>query len=353
MRLLPIMCLLGWVASPLLAAEPICEKGTFRFTPIGEQANVPERYRLSERTFAYRMDLKRDLPNTGVRIFRVQFPSPVKTAVPENNTVHAEYYLPAGQGPFPGVIVLDITAGNQSLSRHLSLFLAQRKIAALFVQMAYYGPRRPPGSKLRLLMPNLEHSLSAIRQTVLDLRVAAAWLEARPEIDGERLGIMGTSLGSFLAALTAEMEPRLDRVAVLLGGGGVVDAYYDHPRAAPYRRIYEALGGTKEKLAQLIAPADPLTCAANLKQHKLLILAGKRDDIVPPKMAEALWKAAGQQKIVWYDCTHYGAIVYLLSALDHIIRHFQAEGPQDRGLDGLGLTDKTPSPLVGEGWGGG
>lgn len=318
-------CLIGLAMLPLLAAEPAIEKGTFRFTPAGKQTDIPERYRLSERTFDYRISPKRNLPNSGVRVFRVQFPSPVKTATPENNTVHAEYYLPSGKGPFPGVIVLDITAGNQNLSRYLSIFLAQKKIAALFVQMAYYGPRRPPGSKLRLLMPNIDHSMSAIRQTVLDLRVAAAWLEARPEIDGKRLGIMGTSLGSFLAALTAEMEPKLNRVAVLLGGGGVVDAYYNHPQAAPYRRIYEALGGTKEKLAQLIAPADPLTCAANLKQHKLLILAGKRDNIVPPKMAEALWKASGQQKIVWYDSTHYGAIVYLAAALDQIVKHFQAE----------------------------
>lgn len=324
MRPLSILCVVC-LATQLLAAEPAIEKGHFRFTLAGEQTNVPERYRLDERVFDYQCSPKRDLPNSGVRVFRVQFPSPVKTATPENNTVHAEYYRPYGKGPFPGVIVLDITAGDQSLSRHLSLFLAQKKIAALFVQMAYYGPRRPPGSKLRLLMPNIEHSLAAVRQTVLDLRVATAWLEARPEIDKKRLGIMGTSLGSFMAALTAEMEPKLGRVAVLLGGGGFVDAYYDHPKAASYRKIYEALGGTKELLAKIIAPADPLTCAANLKEHKLLILAGKRDTIVPPKMAEALWKASGRQKIVWYDCDHYGAIVYLASALDHIVKHFQAE----------------------------
>ena len=324
MRPLSILCVVCF-AAPLLAAEPTIEKGTFRFTPADKQTNVPERYRLNERGFDYQCSLKRDLPNSGVRVFRVQFPSPVKTATPENNTVHAEFYRPYGEGPFPAVIVLDITAGDQSLSRHLSIFLAQKKIAALFVQMAYYGPRRPPGSKLRLLMPNIEHTLAAVRQTVLDLRVATAWLEARPEIDNKRLGIMGTSLGSFMAALTAEMEPKLGRVVVLLGGGGFVDAYYDHPKAASYRKIYEALGGTKEMLVKIIAPADPLTCAANLKEHKLLILAGKRDTIVPPKMAEALWKASGRQKIVWYDCDHYGAIVYLASALDHIVKHFRAE----------------------------
>ena len=325
MRLPVLSYLILLVATPLRAGESTAEKGSFRFTTAGEQANIPERYRLDERTVEYRMNLKHDLPNCGVRVFRVQFPSPVRSATPENNTVHAEYYLPRGKGPFPGVIVLDITAGNQSLSRNLATFLAQKGIASLFVQMAYYGPRRPPGSKLRLIMPDVNHSLEAIRQTGLDLRVATAWLESRPELDGKRLGIMGTSLGSFVAALTAEMEPKLGRVAVLLGGGGVIDAYYDHPRAAPYRKVYEALGGTKEQLAKLIAPADPLTCAANLKTHKLLILAGKRDEIVPPKMAEALWKASGEQKIVWFDCTHYGAIVYLPSALDHLVRHFGAE----------------------------
>ena len=155
--------------------------------------------------------------------------------------------------------------------------------------------------------------------------LTAAWLEARSELDPKRLGIMGTSLGSFMAALAAEMEPRLGRLAVLLGGGGLVDGYYGHPQAAPYRRVYEALGGSKEKLARLIAPADPLTCAANLRARKVLILAGKRDEIVPPRMAEALWRESGRQKIVWYDCTHYGAIVYLPAALDQIVAHFGAD----------------------------
>jgi dienelactone hydrolase len=323
MRLVSIPLIVCLAALPLRAADS--ETGVFRFAPLDDQAKVPERYRLEERTVEYRLSLKHELPSSGVRVFRLQYPSPVVSATPENNTVHAEYYVPKGKGRFPGVIVLDITAGDQSLSRNLSTFLAQKGIAALFVQMAYYGPRRPAGSRLRLLSPDLNHTLAAVRQTVLDLRLAAAWLASRPELDGKRLGIMGTSLGSFMAALTGEMEPRLGRVVVLLGGGGFVAAYYDHPKAARYRKVYEALGGTKEKLAKLLAPVDPLTCAANLKERRLLLVAGKRDDIVLPRMAEALWKASGEQKIVWYDCTHYGAIVYLAAALDHIIEHFGAE----------------------------
>jgi hypothetical protein len=55
------------------------------------------------------------------------------------------------------------------------------------------------------------------------------------------------------------------------------------------------------------------------------MIAGKRDEIVFPKMAEALWQASGKQKIVWYDCTHYGAALYFLSAMEHIVKHLGAD----------------------------
>lgn len=301
------------------------EKGTIDFQPVDDQAHVPECYRLSAHQFDYEMKPKTSLPSSGIDVFIVRFPSPIETPCVENNTVYAEYYRPRGNGPFPATIILDITAGDQRLSRTIATQLAQRGIAGLFVQMAYYGPRRPPGSDLRLLAPDYRHTLAAVRQTVLDMRRAAAWLAARPELDAKRLAILGTSLGSFVAALTSEMEPRLGRVVVLLGGGGLVDAYYDDPRVEPFRKLWEALGGTKARLTELIAPADPITCATNLRGRKLLMIAARRDEIVPPRAAEALWEAAGRQKIVWYDCGHYGAALYFLSALEHVIAHLIAK----------------------------
>src|SRR5439155_7168395 len=255
------------------AAEPDPpERGTVRFEPSGDQKNIPERYRLAAHSFDYEMTLKYRLPASGLTVYRVRFPSPVESPHKENNTVHAEFYRPYGKGPFPGLIILKITGGDQSLSRGMGTYFAQKGIAGLFVQMAYYGPRRPPGSRLRLLSTNLPQTMNALRQTVLDLRRATAWLEARPEVDRNRLGIVGTSLGSMVGALAAEMEPKLGRVAVLLGGGGLVDAYYDDPRGESYRKVWELLGGTKDKLKKLLAPVDPLTCAANLKDRKLLMI---------------------------------------------------------------------------------
>jgi dienelactone hydrolase len=298
------------------------ETGSVCFKPVDDQANIPERYRLAERTFDYQMKPLRDLPVSGVEIYQVTFPSPVTSPTPENNTVYAEYYRPKGPGPFPAVIVLDITGGDQSLSRFIARTLAQNKIAGLFVQMAYYGPRRPPGSKLRMLSTNVPQTMAAVRQTVLDCRCAGAWLASRPEVDAKRIGIMGTSLGSFVATLTGEMDPRFSRVAILLGGGALVDAFYDHPQAAPYRRVWEALGGTKAQVIEALAPVDPITRAANLKGRSVLMIAAQRDEIVPPSAAVKLWEAMGKPKIVWYDTTHYGAALYFFAALKPILQHF-------------------------------
>jgi dienelactone hydrolase len=310
--------------SPLTARSALVETGDFHFTPLDDQKTVPQRYRLLPRSFTYEMEKKTDLPSIETSVFRLRFPSPYNSPTPQNNTVHAEYYRPVGKGPFPAVILLDVTSGNQMLSRHMAAFLAQNHVAGLFVQMAYYGPRRPAGSRLRLLSPNLTRTTAAITQTVLDLRVAAAWLASRPEVDAHRLGILGTSLGSFLSALTGEMEPRLGRVGVLLGGGGFVDGYAGHPLGKPWFQLFEGLGGKRDDIKKVIAPIDPITCAGNLKERKLLILAASRDDIVPPSMARMLWEASGKQKIVWYDATHYGAALHLADGLQQILDHFKA-----------------------------
>src|SRR5262249_38904125 len=181
-------------ATPAVAA---IEKGTFRFADDADSRDVPARYRLKSRSFTYELERKTTIPCLHVSVYRLRFPSPVKSASAENNTVHAEYYRPKGKGPFPAVIVLGILDGNQIIPRQMAAYFASEGVAGLFVHMAYYGPRRPATGKVRLLSTNLPRTVAGVTQTVLDLRVASAWMASRAELDSKRLGIVGTSLGSF------------------------------------------------------------------------------------------------------------------------------------------------------------
>jgi dienelactone hydrolase len=317
------MCLLLAGTASLHASEPSKIKHeTIEFRSEDAVANVPERFRLAPHQFDVVIEPWLELEQSGVTVSKVRFPSPITSPHAINNTVHCEYYRPTrSNGKRPAVIVLDILDGRQIVSRGEAVWLAQHDIPALVVYMAYYGPRRTPGDKTRLLMPDIEHSTAAMRQTVLDCRRATAWLATQPGVDAERLGIVGTSLGSFLAGLTAASEPKLKSACLLLSGGGLVDAFYDHPKAEGFRIFHKFIGGTKAQLAKLIDPLDPLTYAPQLAHKKLLLIAASRDDVVPPTAAERLWNATGKPPIVWVDATHVGSAAYLFRAMNAVVRH--------------------------------
>ena len=317
---------LSSLAGPGFAQEPAT--GTVRFEPNdNEKTAVPERYRLEAQSFEYKLALRYELRHSGVHVYDLSFPSPVKTDIPENNTVYAEYFVPSSASAgekVPAVLVLDILDGAAVVARGEAVWLAQHGVACLFVHMAHYGPRRPAGSKVRMLSPNIEVTLAAIRQTVFDCRCATAWLASRPEIDANRLGLVGTSLGSIIGANVAGAEPRLKNVCLLLPAGGLVDALYDHPKAKPYLPLLELAGG-KKAMKKIIAPADPITYAPQLKERNLLIVAASRDDVLPPSAATALWEACGKQKIVWFDSTHVGAAAFALPALQAVTEHVKGK----------------------------
>ena len=87
------------------------------------------------------------------------------------------------------------------------------------------------------------------------------------------------------------------------------------PESARFRQAWEASGRTLADLKALTDPFDPLTYAHRLAGKRLLMIAGKVDEVVPPASTRALWEAAGRPPIRWYDCGHYSAIGYLLPGI--------------------------------------
>lgn len=307
------------LAAPAGAAD--ANGGTLRVPADAATAPVAEGFRFKEAyAGAYRLAPRHDLRHSGVTVHDLTFPSPVTGAIAENNTVHAEYFVPKGPGKFPGVVVLDIMQGNQLVARGEAMWLAQNGVAALVVVLPHYNQRRAPDSKVKLVSTDLLRTLDGVRQGVLDCRCAIGWLAGRAEVDADALGMVGTSLGSFLTALTSANEPRVRNVCVVLGGGGLVDAYYDHPKAKEVAAALDRFGG-KGVVKRLIAPVDPITYAAQLKGKNLLMIAAKHDDIVPAKAATALWEATGKQRIVWLDAGHVSAALYGMTVLCEIRDH--------------------------------
>lgn len=311
------------VALSAPAARGANTTGTLSVPADPASAPIAEGYRFkAPYKGAFQLAERYALRHSGVTVSDLTFPSPLPSDMAENNTVYAEYFAPTGRGKCPAVVVLDIMQGNQRIARGEATWLAQNGVASLVVVLPYYNQRRAPDSKVKLVSTDIPRTLTGIRQGVMDCRCALAWLAARPEVDADRLGMVGTSLGSFLTAITSANEPRVNNVCMVLGGGGLVDAYYDHPKGKDVREVLDAVGG-KGLVKRLIAPVDPLTYAPQLKGKNLLMIAATNDDVVPAKAAAALWEATGKQRIVWLEAGHVSAALYTMSILRELRTHFE------------------------------
>ncbi|CAN5507680.1 hypothetical protein BH11PLA2_BH11PLA2_08580 [soil metagenome] len=308
---MPRFILFLLACSTATAGEPV--------TTTIDPATVPAMYRLAPATFDVTVTKKYDLIHSNVEVYDVTFPSAVKSPYPENNIVYAELFRPKTAAKTPTVIIFDILDGATVVSRGQAMWLAQHNITAMAFTMAYYGPRRPAGTKMRMIMPDIEHSVTAVQQTVLDARRAIQYLATRPDVDTAHLGVVGTSLGSFIGGLVAASEPKITHATLMLGGGDLVNAFYDHPKAKTFRAVNDLLGFGKGQLHKMIDPVDPITYAEQLKTKKLMLIAASRDDVVPPIAMKKLWEATDRPSILWLNATHVGAAAYIFPMMTSVI----------------------------------
>jgi len=248
----------------------------------------------------------------------------VVTDCPENNTIHCEYYRPNVSGKVPGVVVLHILGGDFPLARVFANSIAQRGVAALFLKMPYYGPRRPANSSRRMISQDPRETVERMTQAILDIRQGAAWLTSREEINGDQLGVFGISLGGITGALALTAEPRLKNGCLILAGGGMGEIAWESTELNGVREVWLSKGRSKEEFFQVLQPIDPVTYAAGVRDRRILMLNAKEDEVVPKQCTETLWRAFGEPPIVWYDGGHYSVARHILDAMKRTQDFFAA-----------------------------
>jgi hypothetical protein len=127
------------------------------------------------------------------------FTSAIASPWPENNRVHAQFFQARRSGP--AVVVLAQWNSRWEEQQNVCRWLNKLGITAVKLSLPYHDRRAIPGHPRadHLAGPNIGLTLQANRQAVLDTRRTLRWLEQRGY---DRLGILGTSIGSCLAFLT-------------------------------------------------------------------------------------------------------------------------------------------------------
>ena len=304
-------------------AESMVREGQVPGRAAADEQAVPELFRLPSEPFTYREQPLGPVSDR-MQISLLTFPSARVTDELPNNTVHCEYYRPAGAGPFPAVVVLHILGGDFPLARLFCNRLAQAGVAATLLKMPYYGPRRSPGGR-RMISADPHQTVAGMSQAICDIRRTACWLENREEIDAQKLGVFGISLGGITGALAISVEDRFQAGCLLLAGGDLGRVVWESRETEAIRRTWQEKGGTHDQFLQILGEIDPVRYASRARERRLLMLNAKQDEVIPPACTESLWKAFGEPEIVWYEGGHYTVARHLLGVLDRVPRFFREE----------------------------
>jgi hypothetical protein len=246
----------------------------------------------------------------------LSFPSALRTPHAENNTVHCRYF-PArpgkngaqSRGDEPRRAVLVLPQWNADAGGHVGLcrLLAMNGLTALRLAMPYHDQRMPPELHRAdyIVSANVTRTLQVCRQAVLDARRAIAWLAAE---GFDRIGILGTSLGSCLSLLTTAHEPLVQAQALNHISPHFADVVW---RGISTRHVREGLDGHIELdlLRALWSPISPWHYLDRVRDRKTLLVYARYDLTFPRDLSEDLVREFAARNIphevAVLSCGHY------------------------------------------------
>jgi dienelactone hydrolase len=239
------------------------------------------------------------------------FPSALVTPHESNNTVRCRYFRgkPAKNGARSRAAVIVLPQWNSDAGGHVGLckLLAMNGMSALRLSLPYHDQRMPPELHRAdyIVSANVVRTLQVCRQAVLDARRGIAWLKTQGY---DRIGILGSSLGSCLALLTAAHEPLIEAEALNHISPYFADVVW---RGLSTAHVREGLNGHIELdlLRAIWQPISPRGYLERLRNRKTLLVYAKYDLTFPVDLSEDLVRAFQEMgiphELAVMRCGHY------------------------------------------------
>lgn len=180
-----------------------------------------------------------------------------------------------GKAPYPCVL---LNAGADSTKEEF-FTLENEFLKRGMATCAFDGPGQGMTWQLMKLRPDFEAPVGAVLDT----------LSARPEIDGERFGMWGRSMGGYAAPRVAAHDPRI-KACIALGGFFDLAGFWDTSSKALLDILQFAVGAADRTEARERARRFTLAGSAEHISCPVLVVHSDGDDICP--LAEAQRTAA-------------------------------------------------------------
>jgi uncharacterized protein len=130
------------------------------------------------------------------------------------------------------------------------------------------------------------------------ISAAIDWLSMRPEVDSERIGGFGLSLGAYILTQAAVLDSRLRAIALAACPSDIVE----QTRLASNRwGLLSELPAVWALRASGMPFTDmlPKDVIGRIAPRPVLLLGGDSDPIVPESMIQSLYRSAQEPKELW------------------------------------------------------
>jgi cephalosporin-C deacetylase-like acetyl esterase len=223
----------------------------------------------------------------GIAVHDLSYASPVRGRVP------AYLVLPTGDGPFPVVLFAPGSSGTRDVLLGDAEALAARGVAGFLFTPPIL---RPGGPYLTTCDPRKE--VAAVAWYVKEERRALDVIAARPELDRERIGYVGFSLGADFGGILAGVEKRI--VAYALQSGRAHFSVFPVDDCAS-RLSAKRLRAYRDR----IGVVNAIHYVGHAAPAAVLLQNGSLDAISPRRDVLALYTAASRPKTLrWYRSAH-------------------------------------------------
>ena len=244
-----------------------------------------------------------------------------------NHEMTIALYHPVANGRYPAIIIVPTIIGRSVIETSSAYRFCLNNIVTAIADV---NDLRAPA-----VLPDWQLHDRDNRAVVVDLRNLIDLLQNYNQVDPQRVGAYGLSLGAYSVALLASVDSRLKLVGLVAGAGNMPSILSYSTQRVPMKLRNTRMTALNdfsvedyENNLRTNIRFDPIYMTRNPDTKKYFMLIDTTDADVPSVNQQELWEALGQPAHLDVSMTHAetiisAATIHFDAILKNIVSRFE------------------------------